>query len=95
MIFDLFWRFVSIGLLAFGGGAAALPPVERVAVSEAGWVNPQDFAAAGWQTRSPRMARFPLEVLHDPCTTAEIKASEDPSAVHGIITLGSLIWGRE
>jgi chromate transporter len=56
MIFDLFWRFVLISLLAFGGGAAALPLVERLAVSEAGWVNPQDFAAAvacGYVTPGP------------------------------------------
>jgi len=56
MIFDLFWRFVPISLLAFGGGAAALPLVERLAVSETGWVNPQDFAAAvacGYVTPGP------------------------------------------
>jgi len=56
MIFDLFSRFVLISLLAFGGGAAALPLVERLAVSEAGWVSPQDFAAAvacGYVTPGP------------------------------------------
>ena len=36
MIFDLFWRFVLISLLAFGGGGAALPLVERLGVSEMG-----------------------------------------------------------
>ena len=56
MIFDLFWRFVLISLLAFGGGAAALPLVERLAVSEAGWMSPQDFAVAvacGYVTPGP------------------------------------------
>jgi chromate transporter len=56
MIFDLFSRFVLISLLAFGGGAAALPLVERLAVSEAGWVSPQDFAVAvacGYVTPGP------------------------------------------
>jgi len=56
MIVDLFWRFVVISLLAFGGGGAALPLVERLAVSEAGWVSPQDFAAAvacGYVTPGP------------------------------------------
>jgi chromate transporter len=56
MIFDLFSRFVLISLLAFGGGGAALPPVERLAVSEAGLVSPQDFAAAvacGYVTPGP------------------------------------------
>jgi chromate transporter len=56
MIFDLFSRFVLMSLLAFGGGGAALPLVERLAVSEAGWVSPQDFAAAvacGYVTPGP------------------------------------------
>lgn len=46
MIFDLFWRFALISLLAFGGGGAAIPLIERLAVSDAGWVSPQDFAVA-------------------------------------------------
>jgi chromate transporter len=53
---DLFFRFVLISLLAFGGGGAALPLVERLAVSETGWVSPQDFAAAvacGYVTPGP------------------------------------------
>jgi chromate transporter len=56
MIVDLFWRFVLISLLAFGGGGAALPLVERLAVREAAWVNAQDFAAAvacGYVTPGP------------------------------------------
>jgi chromate transporter len=56
MIVDLFWRFVLISLLAFGGGGAALPLVERLAVSETGWVSPQDFATAvacGYVTPGP------------------------------------------
>lgn len=56
MIFDLFSRFVLISLLAFGGGGAALPLVERLAVREAGWVSSQDFAAAvacGYVTPGP------------------------------------------
>ena len=56
MIFHLFLRFVLISLLAFGGGGAALPLVERLAVSETGWLVPQDFAAAvafGYLTPGP------------------------------------------
>jgi chromate transporter len=43
-------------LLAFGGGGAALPLVERLAVGETGWASPQDFAAAvacGYVTPGP------------------------------------------
>jgi chromate transporter len=56
MILDLFWRFMLISLLAFGGGQAALPLVERLTVAETGWVSAQDFAAAvafGYVTPGP------------------------------------------
>ena len=46
MAFELFWRFLVVGLLAFGGGQAALPLVERMAVAETGWVTAQDFSIA-------------------------------------------------
>jgi chromate transporter len=56
MILDLFTRCVLISLLAFGGGGAALPLIERIAVAETGWVSPQDFATAvafGYITPGP------------------------------------------
>ena len=56
MTWELFWRFVLVSLLAFGGGQAALPLVERMAVSETGWVSPDDFTAAvafGYVTPGP------------------------------------------
>ncbi len=46
MSLELFWRFLTVGLLAFGGGQAALPLVERIGVAETGWVTSQDFATA-------------------------------------------------
>jgi chromate transport protein ChrA len=46
MMLDLFTRGVLISLLAFGGGQAALPLIERLAVGETGWLSPQDFATA-------------------------------------------------
>ncbi|MCL4371357.1 MAG: chromate transporter [Chloroflexi bacterium] len=56
MILELFWRFLLVSLLAFGGGQAAFPLVERIAVAETGWVSPSDFAAAvafGYVTPGP------------------------------------------
>jgi chromate transporter len=56
MIPDLFTRCVLISLLAFGGGGAALPLIERIAVAETGWVSAQDFATAvafGYITPGP------------------------------------------
>jgi chromate transporter len=56
MILDLFGRCVLISLLAFGGGQAALPLIERIAVGETGWASAQDFATAvafGYVTPGP------------------------------------------
>jgi chromate transporter len=56
MMLDLFTRGVLISLLAFGGGQAALPLIERLAVGETGWLSPQDFATAvafGYVTPGP------------------------------------------
>jgi len=56
MMLDLFARCVLISLLAFGGGQAALPLIERIAVGETGWLSAQDFATAvafGYVTPGP------------------------------------------
>jgi chromate transporter len=44
-MFELVGRFLVIGALAFGGGQAALPLVERLAVADTGWLTPAQFAA--------------------------------------------------
>src|SRR5713101_5194985 len=41
---ELISRFLIIGALAFGGGQAALPLVERLAVADTGWLTPTQFA---------------------------------------------------
>ena len=43
-ILELVTRFLIVGATAFGGGGAALPLVERIAVAETGWLTPQQFA---------------------------------------------------
>src|SRR5437773_2812013 len=43
---ELVARFLVVGGLAFGGGQAALPLVERLAVADTGWLTPGQFAAA-------------------------------------------------
>lgn len=42
---ELVRRFLLVGALAFGGGQAALPLVERLAVSDTGWLTSAQFAA--------------------------------------------------
>ena len=56
MIVQLFGQFFLISLLAFGGGQAALPLIERVSVAQMGWLSPAAFAVAvafGYITPGP------------------------------------------
>jgi chromate transporter len=46
VVAELFWRWLLIGALAFGGGQAALSLVERTVVADTGWLAAPDFAAA-------------------------------------------------
>ena len=41
---ELIARFLVVGTLAFGGGQAALPLVERLAVADTGWLTSGQFA---------------------------------------------------
>jgi chromate transporter len=41
---ELALRFLIVGALAFGGGGAALPLVERLTVEETGWLTHDQFA---------------------------------------------------
>ncbi len=43
-VIELVARFLLVGALAFGGGGAALPLVERFTVADTGWLTPQQFA---------------------------------------------------
>jgi chromate transporter len=54
--FELFARFLLISLIAFGGGQAALPLVERMAVHDTRWLTPTTFGTAvafGYLTPGP------------------------------------------
>jgi len=42
---ELALRFLLIGAIAFGGGQAALPLVERMSVEQTGWLSSAQFAA--------------------------------------------------
>lgn len=55
-LFELFARFALLSVLAFGGGQAALPLVERLSVAQMRWIAPEAFAAAvafGYITPGP------------------------------------------
>lgn len=42
-LLQLFWSFVKIGALSFGGGYAVLPLIESEIVMELGWLTPEEF----------------------------------------------------
>ncbi|WP_422477948.1 chromate transporter [Pleomorphochaeta sp. DL1XJH-081] len=44
MYLQLFWSFIQIGLLSFGGGYAALPLIQQQVVVEHSWLTIQEFA---------------------------------------------------
>ena len=44
VLVELALRFVTVGALAFGGGQAALPLLERLTVGQTGWLTPRDFS---------------------------------------------------
>lgn len=44
MYLQLFWSFIQIGLLSFGGGYAALPLIQMQVDTEHGWLTLQEFA---------------------------------------------------
>jgi chromate transporter len=53
---ELFARFLLISLIAFGGGQAALPLVEQMAVQDTRWLTPSTFGTAvafGYLTPGP------------------------------------------
>lgn len=45
-LWELFWRWLLVGALAFGGGQAALSLVERTVVADTGWVTAAEFSTA-------------------------------------------------
>lgn len=62
-LWSLALRFVVVGALAFGGGGAALPLVERIAVAETHWLTPQEFAVGvgfAYATPGPVLTMAPF-----------------------------------
>lgn len=67
VIFELFWRWLLIGALAFGGGQAALSLVERTVVADTSWLTPADLATAigfAFMTPGPVLILAPFVGYH-------------------------------
>ena len=43
IIFDLFLKFLKIGLLSIGGGYAIIPLIQEQVVNKAGWITEKMF----------------------------------------------------
>lgn len=46
LLWDLFFSFFKIGLIAYGGGPAMVPVIETEVVGRRGWIEPADFRTA-------------------------------------------------
>lgn len=67
VIAELFWRWLLIGALAFGGGQAALSLVERTVVADTGWLTPADLSTAiafAFMTPGPVLILAPFVGYH-------------------------------
>ncbi len=67
VVFELFWRWLLIGALAFGGGQAALSLVERTVVADTGWLTPADLSTAiafAFMTPGPVLILAPFVGYH-------------------------------
>jgi chromate transporter len=67
VIFELFWRWLLLGALAFGGGQAALSLVERTVVADTGWLAPADLSTAigiAFMTPGPVLILAPFVGYH-------------------------------
>lgn len=67
VLVELFWRWLLIGALAFGGGQAALSLVERTVVADTGWLTPADLSTAiafAFMTPGPVLVLAPFVGYH-------------------------------
>lgn len=44
ILWALFWRFLQIGALTFGGGYASLPLIESLILQQEGWLSRSEYA---------------------------------------------------
>lgn len=75
---ELAMRFLVIGALAFGGGAAALPLVERLAVAETQWLTPREFATGvgfAYATPGPVLILAPFIGYRVGCVAGAVLAA--------------------
>jgi chromate transporter len=91
-ILDLVLRFLVIGAIAFGGGAATLPLVERIAVTDTGWLTQQQFALGlgfAYATPGPVLIMATFIGFHAAGLGGAIAATAAVFAIPVILAAGS------
>jgi chromate transporter len=89
---ELFWRWLVIGALAFGGGQAALSLVERTVVADTGWLTPADLSAAiafAFMTPGPVLILAPFVGYHVAGTAGGLAAACGVFLVPWFLAAGS------
>lgn len=91
-ILELVTRFLIVGATAFGGGGAALPLVERIAVADTGWLTPQQFAVGvgfAYATPGPVLILAAFIGFHAAGITGALAATMAVFAIPVILAAGS------
>ncbi len=91
-ILELMLRFGLVGALAFGGGQAALTLVERIAVTQTGWLSPQTFATGvglAYATPGPVLILAPFIGFHVAGVSGALAATVSVFAVPVALAIAS------
>jgi chromate transporter len=92
LLFELFWRWLLIGALAFGGGQAALSLVERNVVADTGWLAPGDLSTAiafAFMTPGPVLILAPFVGYHVAGVAGGLAAASGVFLVPWFLAAGS------
>lgn len=92
VVAELFWRWLLIGALAFGGGQAALSLVERTVVADTGWLMPADLStgiAFAFMTPGPVLILAPFVGYHVAGVAGGLAAALGVFLVPWVLATGS------
>ena len=92
VVAELFWSWLLIGALAFGGGQAALSLVERTVVADTGWLAPADLSTAiafAFMTPGPVLILAPFVGYHVAGSAGGIAAALGVFLIPWLLATGS------
>jgi chromate transporter len=91
-VLDLIARFLVVGAFAFGGGGAVLPLVERITVTDTGWLTQQQFALGlgfAYVTPGPVLILATFVGFHVAGVAGAIAATVAVFAIPVLLAVGS------